>query len=530
MDPVTGWTGRTACALQAALRLSNEAFAEHLGIGVRTVASWHQKPTLRPRPEMQQVLDTALEQASQSIKARFALLVGDLAGAESAASADAGPREGGVAADVERRLSTDPNTSSALDQLDKYAGWEPGTARQRVASRLARLDVRHLQDRASRRRRIDQRRIAEALGTYYRDRTSGHGRYSVHYGQDSEILTSVLTHPDWLDLDCPLTAAYDRLTLSLAAESDLSLDEEAAEAAAQRLAETLATRTRLVDMPLYRLLDIDLRKGAIAGSVGVTQFVHYALTMDLLEGELIDALTAGVSPRPGSLPLRDRYLPDLASVLGIAGRLCAGGALALCAIARPANLYRGPADYLLLVQERSGDVVNAARRLAVIPKGFHQPMTDFRTDAQIGATLRREMEEELFGREDTDSTLVEHHLADPMHPTRLSEPMRWLMGDPSLLRVECTGFGLNLVSGNFEFAGLIVIDFEDFWLRYGGHIEANWESSTLRQYSSLDSESLTELVHDAAWSNEGLFALLQGLRRLKQIGGNRVNVPTIEWQ
>ncbi len=29
MDPVTGWTGRTACALQAALRLSNEAFAEH---------------------------------------------------------------------------------------------------------------------------------------------------------------------------------------------------------------------------------------------------------------------------------------------------------------------------------------------------------------------------------------------------------------------------------------------------------------------------------------------------------------------
>ncbi len=98
MDPVTGWTGRTACALQEALRLSNEAFAERLGIGVRTVAYWHQKPMLRPRPEMQQILDTALEQASQSIKTRFALLVGDSPGAESAASADAGPREGGVAA------------------------------------------------------------------------------------------------------------------------------------------------------------------------------------------------------------------------------------------------------------------------------------------------------------------------------------------------------------------------------------------------------------------------------------------------
>ncbi len=42
MDLVTGWTGRAACDLQAALRMSNESFAEHLGIGERTVAAWHQ--------------------------------------------------------------------------------------------------------------------------------------------------------------------------------------------------------------------------------------------------------------------------------------------------------------------------------------------------------------------------------------------------------------------------------------------------------------------------------------------------------
>src|SRR6202035_6174497 len=97
---------------------------------------------------------------------------------------------------------------------------------------------------------------------------------------------------------------------------------------------------------------------------------------------------------------------------------------------------------------------------------------------------------------------------------------------PRRLRLECTGFGLNLVSGNFEFAGLIVIDAEDFWSRYGGQVEANWESLALRQYSSLDTDSLAELVHDPARSNEALFALLQGLRRLKQIGGTRANVPT----
>jgi hypothetical protein len=33
-----------------------------------------------------------------------------------------------------------------------------------------------------------------------------------------------------------------------------------------------------------------------------------------------------------------------------------------------------------------------------------------------------------------------------------------------------------------------------------------------------------------AWSNEGLFTFRQGLRRLKQIGGDRVDIPAIEWE
>ena len=77
MDLVTGWTGRAACALQAALRMSNESFAEHLGIGVRTVAAWHQKPGLRPRPEMQQILDEALTRAPAAAGERFAILTGE---------------------------------------------------------------------------------------------------------------------------------------------------------------------------------------------------------------------------------------------------------------------------------------------------------------------------------------------------------------------------------------------------------------------------------------------------------------------
>ena len=61
-----------------------------------------------------------------------------------------------------------------------------------------------------------------------------------------------------------------------------------------------------------------------------------------------------------------------------------------------------------------------------------------------------------------------------------------------------------------------------------GAIEGNWEMEGLHRYSSLDRELLSGLVHDPAWSNEGLFAFLQSLRRLGEIGGSRVNLSAIE--
>lgn len=77
---VDDWTGRRACALQAALRMTNEAFAEHLGVAVRTIATWHQKPDVRPRSEIQQLLDTALDRAPESVKRRFASAIDELSG------------------------------------------------------------------------------------------------------------------------------------------------------------------------------------------------------------------------------------------------------------------------------------------------------------------------------------------------------------------------------------------------------------------------------------------------------------------
>nr|WP_231961098.1 transcriptional regulator [Amycolatopsis thermoflava] len=392
-------------------------------------------------------------------------------------------------------------------------------AKRLVIERGLSMSKTDLADRQVQRSRVGRSRVADALAKYYR---ADDELYQVR-SAGSVVRTSVCTRADWLDLSCPPAG----VRLQLAHDAGEPEPSET-EAAARRLAEATALQVRLVDAPLYRLLDVEVNRGSVSGAVGLTSFMNYALSADLLEAELVDHLGAGGPTDRGSLPMRDRHLPDLEAVHELNGRLCAGGVLALCAIARPADPHRGPADYALLVQERSDQVVNAARRLSVIPKGFHQPLVDASGETSIGATLLREMEEELFGRGDVDGTAGPHRAVAPMHPSRLSEPMRWLTEGPDRLRMECTGFGFNLVSGNYEFASLIVIEDEEFWARYGGQVEANWETGGMRIYSSLDKELVTQLISDESWCNEGLFAFLQGVRRLCEIGGKRVDLPAVE--
>ncbi|MGQ0777876.1 MAG: helix-turn-helix domain-containing protein [Pseudonocardiales bacterium] len=76
MTIVDRWTGREAKLLRGALRLSIRAFAEYLGVGMRTVNKWEARQAdITLRPYMQQVLDTALTQASDEAQARFAAVL-----------------------------------------------------------------------------------------------------------------------------------------------------------------------------------------------------------------------------------------------------------------------------------------------------------------------------------------------------------------------------------------------------------------------------------------------------------------------
>jgi tetratricopeptide (TPR) repeat protein len=71
---IATWTGGDAHLLQQSLRMSNESFAEYLGVVTRTVANWRKQPEIIPKPSIQEALDTALERAPDRAKAQFTML------------------------------------------------------------------------------------------------------------------------------------------------------------------------------------------------------------------------------------------------------------------------------------------------------------------------------------------------------------------------------------------------------------------------------------------------------------------------
>ena len=49
MQVIAEWTGGQADLLRQSLRMTNESFAEYLGVAVRTVAYWRKRPEMIPK-------------------------------------------------------------------------------------------------------------------------------------------------------------------------------------------------------------------------------------------------------------------------------------------------------------------------------------------------------------------------------------------------------------------------------------------------------------------------------------------------
>jgi hypothetical protein len=116
-DLVATWTGWHANALRQALRMTNEEFAEHLDVSVRTVVYWRTRPEMMPRQSMQQLLDVALQRAPGLAQAQFRRLLAERDGIEPrgavAASASADP------ASLTEWLTTTSTSDEEIDRIDR---------------------------------------------------------------------------------------------------------------------------------------------------------------------------------------------------------------------------------------------------------------------------------------------------------------------------------------------------------------------------------------------------------------------------
>lgn len=83
MQVITTWTSGHADALRRAMHMTNEGFADHLGVSTRQVANWRKRPDITQQANVQRILDDALENAPERVKAKFAILIGEERGAQS---------------------------------------------------------------------------------------------------------------------------------------------------------------------------------------------------------------------------------------------------------------------------------------------------------------------------------------------------------------------------------------------------------------------------------------------------------------
>lgn len=226
MATVRVWTGREARALRRALRMSVRAFAEHLGVAVRTVAKWEKLgEATEPRPDTQAILDTALQRADAAVQMRFHLVL-----------AEAG------AIDV-----TATSSSSAAPRLWEYETWADDLDRVVVAlSRQSFTAATGLLNRWLGRYQVDQ---LDPQSLYLHARSlvllgDGQRDQGMLVGPGSAQRSYLRALSQFTELDIPRRIAQLELSLAVVSEMTGNLQEAAHRYQGLAADERLAGRDR----------------------------------------------------------------------------------------------------------------------------------------------------------------------------------------------------------------------------------------------------------------------------------------------
>lgn len=345
---------------------------------------------------------------------------------------------------------------------------------------------------------------------------------------ETEVDTTVVTKSSWINLNVPLGG--ERESCELVEKDVPHVPKIGLDKTAEILASIQERGIQIWNDPIYRLVDIELTQDQIKASFARDEFFQYRLTIGALLDEALQALIDTefniervIAEKPNSLPMRQELLPGVCELADLKTRICAGGINVLFAMARGAPYH----DFAIPIQRRSRAVSDGQSRISVIPKAFHQPMIDPRAEVNLSSTVYRELYEELFGGLEAEKG-----------PRRLRpdwffgefEPLKWFLNHHGAYELECTCFGLNLITGNYDFGILLAVRDESYWKEFSHLLMTNWEvlDSSEPVVSSKNSHQLSSLIQRSEWATEGLFSFVEGLKRLGVLDRKKVNLPDIE--
>ena len=181
------WTGALACDLQNAAGMTNERFADWLGIATRTVAYWHSKPDMVPGNPNQEILDAALSRLSDSKRDAFLHRVRQVTAGDSRSSAD---QVSVVVSNTVDSVENDPLLLGLSHQVDSVESLQSEVAVLARASSMAAFDVfssaRRLREEA--RRLVDLTRRPTLLADLY-----------AAIGQTTSLMASTALRPGSLE-------------------------------------------------------------------------------------------------------------------------------------------------------------------------------------------------------------------------------------------------------------------------------------------------------------------------------------------
>lgn len=365
----------------------------------------------------------------------------------------------------------------------------------------------------------------EALEEFYTTEdldTAGLTRLRIQASGDS-IPTGIVSMQELKALKLNVTdCQYDKLRNG----SDLrKLD---AKHVLQSLYEEHIFGLSIWNQPIYRLLEVGLKESQLTISFSTKpgeDFFRYRVGAGALEQEILQGLveTNGdvkelCKRREELLARRVVLLPDAKAVACFSKRMCVGGIHAVIAIFREEEN-----DYVIPIQRRSKEVAGGQGLLGPIPEAYHQPMISSEEERDFMWTFRRELYEELMGGIEVERKTK--HLCYDWYMGK--EPLASFMKEQPHL--EITGFGFNLVSGNYEVTMLCVVQNGDFWSNHKGQLITNWEASLINEpfLSTSQEDKILDIIRRKDWTGSGLYSVARGLKRLSEIDPDRVKLPDI---